>query len=52
MMPAWQLQDAKARLSEVIQKAAEEGPQSLFINWEAVARKWRSETLFAENRGE
>jgi enolase len=26
--------------------------KSLFINWEAVARKWRSETLFAENRGE
>jgi hypothetical protein len=22
------------------------------INWEAVARKWRSETLFGENRGE
>jgi antitoxin Phd len=28
-MTAWQLQDAKARLGEVIQRAAAEGPQTI-----------------------
>lgn len=30
-MKAWQLQDAKARLSEVIQKAETEGPQHITV---------------------
>ena len=30
-MKAWQLQDAKARLSEVIQKALAEGSQSITV---------------------
>ena len=30
-MSAWQLQEAKARLSEVIQKAAVDGPQSITV---------------------
>jgi prevent-host-death family protein len=30
-MQAWQLQEAKARLSEVIQKAINEGPQDISL---------------------
>lgn len=30
----WQLQDAKARLSEVVRRAAEEGPQHVTVNGE------------------
>ncbi|MFZ0789013.1 MAG: type II toxin-antitoxin system Phd/YefM family antitoxin [Chromatiaceae bacterium] len=30
----WQLQDAKARFSEVVRRAAEEGPQHVTINGE------------------
>lgn len=30
-MSAWQLQEAKARLSEVIQKAINEGPQDISL---------------------
>jgi len=30
-MASWQLQEAKARLSEVIKKAGEEGPQSITV---------------------
>jgi len=31
-MSTWQLQEAKARLSEVIKKAAKEGPQSITVH--------------------
>ncbi len=31
-MSTWQLQEAKARLSEVIKKAKEEGPQSITVH--------------------
>lgn len=31
-MRKWQLQEAKARLSEVIRQAAEEGPQSITLH--------------------
>jgi antitoxin Phd len=31
-MSIWQLQEAKARLSEVIKKAKEEGPQSITVH--------------------
>jgi len=31
-MNTWQLQEAKARLSEVIKKAKEEGPQSITVH--------------------
>ena len=30
-MEKWQLQDAKNRLSEVVRKAAEEGPQTITV---------------------
>lgn len=30
----WQLQDAKARFSEVVRRAAEEGPQHVTVNGE------------------
>lgn len=36
-MTTWQLQEAKARLSEVIKKAAKEGPQSITIHGEPSA---------------
>jgi len=31
-MSTWQLQEAKARLSEVIKKAKKEGPQSITVH--------------------
>jgi prevent-host-death family protein len=31
-MSSWQLQDAKARLSEVVKKAAREGPQHITLH--------------------
>jgi antitoxin Phd len=31
-MSSWQLQDAKARLSEVVKKAAKEGPQHITLH--------------------
>ena len=31
-MSSWQLQDAKARLSEVVKKAAREGPQQITLH--------------------
>jgi antitoxin Phd len=31
-MASWQLQDAKARLSEVLKKAAQEGPQHITLH--------------------
>lgn len=31
---SWQLQDAKARFSEVVRRAAEEGPQHVTVNGE------------------
>ena len=31
-MNTWQLQEAKARLSEVIKKAAKDGPQSITVH--------------------
>ncbi len=36
-MGKWQLQEAKARLSEVIKKAAVEGPQKLTVHGEPTA---------------
>jgi antitoxin Phd len=36
-MAHWQLQEAKARLSEVIKKAAAEGPQHITVRGEATA---------------
>jgi prevent-host-death family protein len=36
-MGTWQLQEAKARLSEVIKKAAKEGPQSITVHGEPTA---------------
>ena len=36
-MMTWQLQKAKARLSELIKKAAKEGPQSITIHGQPTA---------------
>ena len=36
-MSTWQLQAAKARLSEVIKKATKEGPQSITVRGEQTA---------------
>lgn len=36
-MSSWQLQDAKARLSEVVKKAGEEGPQHITLHGEPAA---------------
>ena len=36
-MRTWQLQDAKARLSEVIKQAAKEGPQTITMRGEPTA---------------
>lgn len=36
-MKTWQLQEAKARLSEVIKKAADEGPQRITVRGRAAA---------------
>ena len=36
-MRTWQLQEAKARLSEVIKKAKKEGPQSITIHGSTAA---------------
>jgi prevent-host-death family protein len=36
-MGKWQLQEAKARLSEVIKKAAKEGPQKITVHGEPTA---------------
>jgi len=36
-MTRWQLQEAKARLSELIKKAAKEGPQSITVHGEPTA---------------
>jgi antitoxin Phd len=36
-MTRWQLQEAKARLSEVIKKAAKEGPQSITVHGQPTA---------------
>jgi len=36
-MGMWQLQEAKARLSEVIKKAAKEGPQKITVHGKATA---------------
>jgi prevent-host-death family protein len=36
-MSTWQLQDAKARLSEVVKKAASEGPQHITVHGEPSA---------------
>jgi prevent-host-death family protein len=36
-MGTWQLQEAKARLSEVIKKAKREGPQSITVRGEPAA---------------
>jgi len=36
-MGKWQLQEAKARLSEVIKKAAKEGPQKITLHGQPTA---------------
>jgi prevent-host-death family protein len=36
-MRTWQLQDAKARLSEVIKKASKDGPQTITMRGEPTA---------------
>jgi len=36
-MNTWQLQEAKARLSEVIKKAAKEGPQAITVHGNSTA---------------
>jgi prevent-host-death family protein len=36
-MSTWQLQDAKARLSEVVKKATSEGPQHITVHGEPSA---------------
>ncbi len=36
-MGSWQLQEAKARLSEVIKNAAKEGPQKITVRGETTA---------------
>jgi antitoxin Phd len=36
-MAMWQLQEAKARLSEVVKKAAKEGPQKITVHGETTA---------------
>jgi antitoxin Phd len=36
-MARWQLQDAKARLSEVVKKATREGPQHITVHGEPAA---------------
>jgi antitoxin Phd len=36
-MSVWQLQEAKARLSEVVKKAAKEGPQKITVHGEPAA---------------
>ena len=36
-MGMWQLQEAKARLSEVVEKAAKEGPQKITVHGELAA---------------
>ena len=36
-MNTWQLQEAKARFSEVIKKAAKEGPQTITVHGESTA---------------
>ena len=36
-MKAWQLQDAKARLSELVKRAAAEGPQNITVHGREVA---------------
>lgn len=36
-MSNWQLQDAKARLSEVVKKATQEGPQHITLHGEPAA---------------
>jgi len=36
-MDTWQLQEAKARLSEVIKRAAKEGPQKITVHGEPTA---------------
>ena len=36
-MRSWQLQEAKARLSELVKRAASEGPQDITVRGEAVA---------------
>lgn len=36
-MGKWQLQEAKARLSDVIKKAAKEGPQKITVHGESIA---------------
>lgn len=36
-MPNWQLQEAKARFSELVKRAQDEGPQDITVHGKAVA---------------
>lgn len=36
-MQAWQMQDAKARLSEVVKRAESDGPQAITVHGRSVA---------------
>ncbi|WPX44961.1 type II toxin-antitoxin system Phd/YefM family antitoxin [Undibacterium sp. CCC3.4] len=49
-MPIWQMQDAKAKLSEVLKCAASEGPQSITVHGQAVGVVL-SQAMFARLSG-
>jgi prevent-host-death family protein len=46
-MRTWQLQDAKARLSEVVKRAEKEGPQGITVHGHSTAK-----VNFAESAGQ
>lgn len=46
-MQTWQMQDAKARLSEVIKRAAQDGPQNITVHGKSVAVVLSYETFAA-----
>lgn len=51
-MEQWQLQQAKARLSEVLRRAQTEGPQAITVHGknEAVVLSWRQYENLAERK--
>jgi len=52
-MPQWQIQEAKARLSEVVKRAQSEGPQDITMHGRSVAVVLSRETFdkLAGNEG-
>jgi prevent-host-death family protein len=44
-MQTWQMQEAKARLSEVVKRAAHEGPQDITLHGRSVAVMLSRETF-------